>query len=121
VTPDSPNSATVEVLSENGSGKRRRIPGIFHAFADDWLTLMTGERLAASTAVGIEYNDVLFLGEVIRSTPGAGNEWTMDIKVAQTLTGLESLMILRAELEQHQTRSKDVGTDAPILCAVLKR
>ena len=30
------------------------------------------------------------------------------------------LMILRAELEQHQTPSKDVGTEAPVLRAVLK-
>jgi hypothetical protein len=121
VTPDSPNSATVEILSENGSGKRRRIPGIFHAFADDRLTLITDERLAAFTALGVEYNDVLFLGEVIRSTPGPDNEWAIDIEIAQTLTGLQSLMILRAELEQHQTRSKDVDTEAPVLCAVPKR
>jgi hypothetical protein len=69
----------------------------------------------------VEYNDVLFLGEVIRSLPGADNEWTIDIKIAQILTGLENLMILRAELEQYQTRSKDVGREAPVLCAVLKR
>jgi hypothetical protein len=121
VTQEPPNLATVEILSENGSAQRRRIPSIVHAFADDWLTLITDERLAAFTAVGVEHNDVLFLGEVIRSTPGADNEWTIDIKVAQTLTGLESLMILRAELAQYQTRSKDVATEAPVLCAVLKR
>jgi hypothetical protein len=121
VIPDSPNLATVEILSENSSGERRRILGMFHAFADDRLTLITDERLAAFTALGVEYNDVLFLGEVIRSSPRADNEWTIDIKIAQILTGLENLMILRAELEQYQTRSKDVGREAPVLCAVLKR
>lgn len=53
--------------------------------------------------VGIEYKDVLFVGEIIRCTPGSGEQWEIDIKVAQTLTGLQSLMILRAQLEQFQT------------------
>src|SRR5260370_2784485 len=121
VTLDSARSATVEILSENGSSERRRIPSVVHAFADDRLTLIADERLAAFTAVAVEYNDVLFLGEVICSTPGPDNEWAIDIEIAQTLTGLQSLMILRSELDQHQTQSKDVATEAPVLCAVLKR
>ncbi len=121
MTQEPPNSATVEILSENGRGERRSIPGIFHAFADDRLTLTTDERLAAFTAVGVEYNDVLVLGEVIRSTPGAENDWTIDIKVSQTLTGLQSLMILRSELEQHQTPRTNIATEAAVLCAVMKR
>jgi hypothetical protein len=119
VTPDSPNSATVEIVSENGSGERRRIPSIVHTFADNWLTLITDERLAVFTPVGVEYSDILFLGEVMRSSPLASDGWAIDIKIAQTLTGLQSLMILRAELGHHQTRSKDLGTEEPVPCAVL--
>ncbi len=103
VTPDSPNLATVEIVSENGSGERRKIPGIFHAFASKCVKLIASERLAHRTVVGIECNDVLFLGEVVGCTHGDEDQWEIDVKVAQTLTGLESLMILRAQLEQHQT------------------
>ena len=43
----------------------------------------------------------------------------MEIKVAQTLTGLHSLLMLRAELDRHQSESKDAAMDVPIPCAVL--
>ena len=64
------------------------------------VTLITGERLPTSTAVGVEHNDLLFLGEVVRSTCWGNHEWAIDIKVEQTLKGLESLRILRAQLQQ---------------------
>ena len=115
VTPDSPNFAMVEIVSENGSGERRKIPSILQTVANKCLTLTTSERLAASTPVSVEHNDALFLGEVIRCTPGAADQWEISVKVAHTLTSLQSLMTLRAELEQHHTRSKDVGTEAPVL------
>jgi hypothetical protein len=83
-------------------------------FANGWLTLITGERLTASTALSIEHNDVLFLGEVVRCTPSGSEEWVIDIKVEHTLTGLQSLVILRAHLEQHQAQSgKDTPIEAP--------
>ncbi|MGI8962324.1 MAG: hypothetical protein ACR2IV_21715 [Bryobacteraceae bacterium] len=75
---------------------------MFHSFAGQRLTLTIGERLTASTAVGVEYDDVLFVGEVISCTPGAGDQWTIDIEVAHTLTGIESLMRLRAQLDECQ-------------------
>ncbi len=102
MTPDSLNSATVEIVSENGSGERRKIPGIFHAFASKCVKLIASERLAHRTVVGIECNDTLFIGEVIGCTPVDGDQWEIDVKVAQTLTGLESLM-LRTQLEQYQS------------------
>jgi hypothetical protein len=105
VTQEPRNSATVEIVS--GSGERRKIPGIFHTFASKCVKLIASERLAYRTVVGIECNDVLFIGEVICCTPGAGDQREIDVKVAQTLTGLESLMILKAELEQHQSLGKD--------------
>jgi hypothetical protein len=90
-----------------------------HTFVHEWLTVITGERLPTSTAVGVEHNDVLFLGEVVRSTPWGNEEWATHIKVEQTLTGLQSLMILRAQLEQHQSQSKDAPVETQIMCKVL--
>jgi hypothetical protein len=119
VTPDSLYSAIVEIQPENGSEERRKLPSTVHTFLHEWLTLITGEQLAASTAVGVEHNDVLFIGEVVRSMPWGNDEWAIDIKVEQTLTGLQSLMILRAQLGQHQTKGKDSPMEEPIGCAVL--
>jgi hypothetical protein len=90
-----------------------------HTFAHQWLTLIAGERLAASTVVGVEHNDVLFLGQVVHSTPWGNDEWAIDIKVEQTLTGLQSLLTLRAQLEQDQTKSKNARMEEPIPCEVL--
>ena len=121
VNPDSDRSARLEVQPARGTGERRSLPITFQTFANRCLTLTTSEALGLSTAVAIEYDDVLFVGEVMRCTAGIGDQWQVEIKVAQTLTGLQNLMILRAKLEQHQTETKDVGKEAPIAYAVLKR
>lgn len=55
------------------------------------------EAVAISTPVSVEYDDSLFLGEVVRCAQ-LGNSWMVDIKVEQILSGLQSLMALRARL-----------------------
>ncbi len=56
------------------------------------------ERIAVSTPVSVEYNDAMFLGEVLRCSQAANGAWDVEIKVEQILTGLQSLMKLRAHL-----------------------
>jgi hypothetical protein len=119
VTPDTDGLARLEMQPAHGTGERRSLPIVFQTFANKCLTLSTSEALGLSTAVGVEYNDVLFVGEVMRCTAGAGDQWQVEIKVAQTLTGLQSLLMLRAELDRHQTESKDALIEEPILCEVL--
>ena len=85
----------LEVLSVNDSAEGRQIPSKFQFFANQHLTLLTGERLIASTAVSVKCDDVLFLGEVVNSIPSADDQWTIDIKVAHTLADLQSLMNVR--------------------------
>jgi hypothetical protein len=119
VAPHTDKSAELEIQSAHGTGERRSLPIVFQTFANKCLTLSTSEALGLSTAVGVEYNDVLFVGEVVRCTAGVGDQWEVQIKVAQTLTGLHSLLMLRAELDQLQTESKDARLEAPIPCAVL--
>ena len=119
MTPNPDKSATLEVEPAHGTGKRRSLPIAFQTFANKCLTLTTSEPLDTSTAVGLDYNGVLFVGEVVRCTAGVGDQWQVEIKVAQTLTGLQSLLMLRAELDRHQTESKDAPMEAPIPCAVL--
>jgi len=62
------------------------------------LRLESPERLSASTVVSVEYNDALFLGEVINCRKDSADIWQLEIKVDQILTGLQSLMALRAGL-----------------------
>jgi hypothetical protein len=62
------------------------------------LLLETTQRLATSTAVSVEYNDAMFLGEVIVSSSEASGSWHLEVKVEQILTGLQSLVSLRSRL-----------------------
>jgi hypothetical protein len=61
------------------------------------LTLETNECLPSSRAVSVEYDDSLFLGEVV-SCVGSENSWNVEIKVEQILNGLQSLLALRSRL-----------------------
>lgn len=61
-------------------------------------SLTSRERLAGGATVQIEYNDALLLGEVIACTHNVDDSWHMEVKVEQILTGLQSLMTLRARL-----------------------
>jgi hypothetical protein len=118
VTQTSDNSARLEVQPAHATGERRKLSVGFQTFANKCLTLTTSEQLGISTVVGVEYNDVLFLGEVVRCT-AAGERWAIDIKVGQMLTDLQTLLVLRAQLDQDQTASKDIPMEAPLLCEVL--
>ena len=61
------------------------------------LLLEANEPIPASLAVTVEYNDALFLGEVIICAKING-VWKVEIKVEQILTGLQSLITLRSRL-----------------------
>ncbi len=63
------------------------------------LTLETSEVLSAGKVISIEYDDTLFLGEVV-SCVGSQREqtWSVEVKVEQILNGLQSLMALRSRL-----------------------
>lgn len=61
------------------------------------LVLSTGESIRESTLVSVEYEDTLLLGEVVICS-GTEQAWTLEVRVEQMLTGLQSLMALRAHL-----------------------
>lgn len=61
------------------------------------LRVESTEALAISTPVSVEYDDALFLGEVVTCAPG-DHGWGLEIKIEQILSGLQSLMALRAHL-----------------------
>ncbi len=72
--------------------------GAFTSFTTRYLTLTAGELIRASLAVSVEYNDILFVGEVIACCEESSNCFEIQIDVEHTLTGLQSLLKLNAEL-----------------------
>jgi hypothetical protein len=58
---------------------------------------MAPESVAPGTAVSLEHEDALLLGEVILNVPKP-TAWHLDIRVEQVLNGLMNLMALRASL-----------------------
>ena len=74
------------------------------------LLIEASEPLAVSTAVSVEYDDTLFLGEVITCSE-VKQVWELEIKVEQVLTGLQSLMALRNRLlSEGVTQPEPVAT-----------
>ena len=61
------------------------------------LTLETNEPLPSSKVISVEYDDSLFLGEVV-SCVSSENSWSVEVKVEQILNGLQSLLNLRSRL-----------------------
>ncbi|HEX4751031.1 MAG TPA: hypothetical protein VH302_15935 [Bryobacteraceae bacterium] len=61
------------------------------------LILNSPEAVRESTFVSVEYEDTLLLGEVVICS-GSRDNWKVEIRLEQILTGLQSLMALRASL-----------------------
>lgn len=92
-----PESAVIQVASD-ADAKRVSVSCTFQGMQGKRLLLEAGQKVPASTAVSIEYNDAMFLGEVIACTSTPGASWRVEVKVEQILTGLQSLMALRTRL-----------------------
>jgi hypothetical protein len=95
---DHPQTATLQVPLPSGNGAKRSIPCAFHGMDGRRLIVEAGEALSLSTALSIEHEDNLFLGEVVACAAQAPGVYKMEIKIEQILTGLHSLMALRSRL-----------------------
>ena len=89
-----PRSATVK-FSSNGASQA--IPCLYEEIQGKRLILEASTPLPACTAVTVEYNDALFLGEVVVSAQ-VDDSCKIEVKVEQILTGLQSLIALRSHL-----------------------
>jgi hypothetical protein len=92
-----PKSATVQI-PRDASGSRRAVACVVQQTDRRRLVLEAEERIAVSTALSVEYNDAMFLGEVVACSPTGDNTWKVEVQIEQILTGLQSLMALRAGL-----------------------
>ena len=96
-TSDNLQRATIQIPTGAPNGEKRRVPCHFRGTAGKRLLVEAQECLAPGTAISIECEDSLFLGEVVTSSQFAG-EAKMEVRVEQILNGLQSLMALRSRL-----------------------
>jgi hypothetical protein len=70
---------------------------MFQGMHDRRLTLEAVEPLSMGQALSVQYDDSLFLCEVLTCFP-SGSRWSIELKVEQILNGLQSLINLRLHL-----------------------
>ncbi len=112
--------ATIQLATSEIDGSKRRIPCSFRKFENKCLFLEVSQALPFGCALSVEYDDALFLGEVIGSHRVNGT-WNIDIQVTSVLSGLQSLMILRERLLGDSPRVSPVPTAEPVLVPVRMR
>jgi hypothetical protein len=89
--------AVIQIASPDSDGTKRTVFCSFQGSEGKRLVLQTSEPVPISSAVSVEFNDALFLGEVVACT-GGNKTCDIEIKVEQILSGLQSLMALRSHL-----------------------
>ena len=95
---DQAPSATLQLANAEADGKKRSIVCLFQGVEGKRLTLQSTEPVPISSAVSVEFDDALFLGEVVACGTGGNQSCTIEVKVEQILSGLQSLMTLRSRL-----------------------
>src|SRR5438477_12921177 len=95
---DDAPSAVIQLASPDPGGKKRTVLCSFQGSEGKRLSLQASEAVPVSSAVSVEFNDALFLGEVVACTGPANKTCDIEIKVEQILSGLQSLMALRSHL-----------------------
>ena len=91
--PQHPRFATIK----SASGNNPVMPSLFVDLTGKRLLVEAEAEIKASTAVTVEFEDALFLGEVVTCRQENGG-FELEIKVEQVLSGLQSLMALRSRL-----------------------
>ena len=95
---DQAPSATLQLATPDPDGAKRRIPCLFQGIEGKRLSLQASEPVPISSAVSVEFNDALFLGEVVACSTGSVQSCAVEVKVEQILSGLQNLMTLRSRL-----------------------
>lgn len=101
--------AVLQLPAADVHGSKRNISCEVEGMQGKRLILTTSEEVPESTPVSIECEDTLLLGEVILSS-ASNQAWRTEIRVEQILTGLQSLMALRAQL-----LSESVAAPLPLM------
>jgi len=95
---DHSQSALLKIPTGEPNGSKHEVPCTFGGMDGKTLRVESPERISLSAPVSVEYSDAMFLGEVVSCHSGSGNNFELNIKVDQILTGLQSLCLLRSQL-----------------------
>lgn len=95
---ESPKTAVLQIAADSPDRCKQLVSCEFRGNEGKRLSLSSLERVAILTPVTLEYNDALFLGEVVSCRPNAEGKFELEIVIEQILTGLESLINLRQRL-----------------------
>lgn len=90
--------AFLNLPQSDASGERKKIICSFGEREGNRLVLYCQTKLATSAAVSVEYDDAMFLAEVVHCAGTGEGEWRVELQIEQVLTGLQSLIILRSRL-----------------------
>ena len=90
-------SAIIRISSSSAASAKDGQPSLFVEMEGKRLIVEVTDPIAVSAAVTVECDDAMFLGEVVAVAPQNGR-YHVEIAVEQVLSGLQSLMALRAQL-----------------------
>lgn len=90
-------SVIIRIPSAADAAKSEGFPSFFVEMNGKKLIVDVQEPIAISTAITVECDDAMFLGEVVATTQQNGR-FHVEIAVEQVLSGLQSLMALRNQL-----------------------
>jgi hypothetical protein len=90
-------SVIIRIASPTNPSAKHEFPSTFVEMQGKRLIVDVQEPVAVSSAITVECDDAMFLGEVAAVTPANGR-YHVEISVEQVLSGLQSLMALRAQL-----------------------
>jgi hypothetical protein len=90
-------SVIIRTSSSTDAAAKDGYPSFFVEMQGKRLIVDVKDSIAISAAVTVECDDAMFLGEVVTVTEKNGR-YLVEICVEQVLSGLQSLMALRAQL-----------------------
>ncbi len=90
-------SVIIRIASPSNPSAKHEFPSTFVEMQGKRLIVDVQEPVAVSSAITVECDDAMFLGEVAAVTPMDGR-YHVEISVEQVLSGLQSLMALRSQL-----------------------
>jgi hypothetical protein len=90
-------SVIIRISSSTEASAQNGYPSFFVEMQGKRLIVDVKDPVAISAAVTVECDDAMFLGEVMAVTEQNGR-YQVEIAVEQVLSGLQSLMNLRAQL-----------------------
>ncbi len=99
------SESTIHLPSPTAQGAKIDVPCSVVEIKGRHIRLKSKELVPARVPLSVEHEDALYLGEVIHCIR-EGAEYMVDIEVEQVLTGLQSLVSLRARLLDEQAASE---------------